>query len=85
MQNVQTGGIGGAIRDRDGNVRSFSGPMESQDASEAEVFALLINCLELARFICFHPILEGDSFLVSQWGLGRAIHLWRLANRVAEV
>ena len=35
LQNVQTGVIGGAIRDWDGNVRSFSGPMESQDAREA--------------------------------------------------
>lgn len=32
-----------------------------------------------------NPILEGDSFLAIQWGSGKAIYLWRLADWVEEV
>ena len=44
------GGIGGVIRDWNGNVvKSFHGPFDGKDVNEAEVFALLIGYRELSR------------------------------------
>ena len=59
--------------------------MDPSDANEAELFALLIGCRELRRFGCLNPILERDSFSSIQWGSGKAIHPWRLADWVEEV
>eukprot|EP00268_Persea_americana_P001198 TRINITY_DN10363_c0_g4_i2.p1 TRINITY_DN10363_c0_g4~~TRINITY_DN10363_c0_g4_i2.p1 ORF type:complete len:103 (-),score=13.50 TRINITY_DN10363_c0_g4_i2:226-534(-) len=50
VKSLDKGGIGGVIRDWSSKiVRSFSGPVESSDTNEAEVFALLIGCRELPR------------------------------------
>ena len=63
LQSIQRGGIGGVIRDWNGNVlRNFSGPVDTLDANEAEVSALLIGCHELARKAPLNPIPEGGSF-----------------------
>ena len=59
--------------------------MASSDANETEVFALLIGCWELLRMGTFNPILEGDSLFAIQWGSGKAIQPWRLADWVEEV
>ena len=40
--------------------------MDSLDADEAEVYALLIGCREFERIGGSHPIIEGDSFLAIQ-------------------
>eukprot|EP00268_Persea_americana_P065083 TRINITY_DN8639_c3_g1_i2.p1 TRINITY_DN8639_c3_g1~~TRINITY_DN8639_c3_g1_i2.p1 ORF type:complete len:108 (+),score=32.29 TRINITY_DN8639_c3_g1_i2:64-387(+) len=64
---------------------SFSGLLEALDANEAEVFAFLVGCCELARLGALHPILEGDSFSPIQWGSWRDIHPWRLVDWVEEV
>ena len=42
--------------------------MDSLNANEAEVFALLIGYRELLRFGGYNAILEGDSFSAIQWG-----------------
>ena len=59
--------------------------MDSSDANEAELFALLIGCRELRRIGGLNPIFEDDSFSSVQWGSGEAIHPWRLADWVEEV
>ena len=56
------GGIGGVIRDFNGNLVSFSGPMYCLDANEAEVYALLVGCHELRSLGDLKAIIEGDSF-----------------------
>ena len=82
LRSICRGGIGGAIRDSsNGNVvRSFSGPFDGKDANEAEVFALLIGYRELSRLDGYKAIIEGDSFPVIQWGLGKSSHPWRIAD-----
>lgn len=70
VPSIRRGGIGGAIRDWNGNViRSFSSPFESLDANEVEAFALLVGCRELGRMGGYNAILERDSFSVIQWGI----------------
>ena len=59
--------------------------MDSLDANEAEVYALLIGCHELERIGGSHPIIEGDSFSAIQWGFGKAIHPWQIVDWVEEV
>ena len=66
-------------------IRNFSGPVGSSDANEAELFALRIGCRELSRIGGLSPIIEGDSVSSIQWGFGKAIHPWRLADWVEEV
>ena len=52
VRSLRKGAIGGVIRDWNGNiVRSFSGPIDSSDANEAELFAFLIGCRELFRWV----------------------------------
>ena len=46
--------------------------MDSIDANEAELFALLIGCRELRRMGCVIVIFEGDSFSVIQWCSGKS-------------
>lgn len=70
VPSIRRGGIGGAIRDWNGNVfRSYSSPLESLDANEVEAFALLVGCHELGRMGGYNAILEHDSFSVIQWGI----------------
>lgn len=65
LQSSCRRGIGGVIRDWNGNViRSFFGPLHSLNANEAEVYALLIGYHELLRLGGYNVIIEGDSF----WG-----------------
>lgn len=42
-------------------MRSYSGPVDSLDAAEAEVFALLVGCCELRRLGRCNAIIEGYS------------------------
>ena len=86
LKSAQRGGIGGVIRDWNGTiVRNYFRPVECSDHNEARVFALLIGCHELHSMGGFNSILEGDSFSAIQWGLGKAIHPWRIADWVEEV
>ena len=67
VKSLDKGGIGGVIRDWSSKiVRSFSGPVESSDTNEAEVFALLISCRELSRLGGVNATIEGDSFSTIQ-------------------
>ena len=50
----------------DNIVKSFSGPVDSKDAYEAEVFALLVGCCEFLRRGGYTAILESVSFLKIQ-------------------
>ena len=85
MCEAQREDVGGVIGGWNGNVvRNFSGPVNSLDADEAEVFALPIGCRQLLRVGFLNPFL-GDSFLAIQWGSGKAIHPWRLGDWVEEV
>ena len=80
------GGIGGVIRNWMGDVvRSYSGPVDALDANEAEVYALLLGCRELAKLGGSYPIIEGDSFSTIQWASGKASYPWRIADWVEEV
>ncbi|XXG62250.1 hypothetical protein AAC387_Pa05g0650 [Persea americana] len=55
--------MGGVIRDWNGNiVRSFLGLIDSLDANETELFAILIGCREFLRMGGYSATLEGDSF-----------------------
>ena len=48
IKSINRGGNGGVIRQWSDNIIwSFSGPVECPNASEAEVFALLIGCCKL--------------------------------------
>lgn len=86
MQSSCRRGIGGVIRDRNGNViRSFFGPLHSLNANEAEVYALLIGYHELLRLRGYNVIIEGDSFSAIQWGSRKATASWRLVDWVEEV
>ena len=74
LRSICRGGIGGAIRDWNGNdVRRFCGPFDGSDAN-AEVFALPIGCRELSRLDGYKAIIEGDSFSTIQWGSGKSSH-----------
>ena len=53
-------------------LRNFSGSMDSLNANEAEVYALLIGCLGLLTLESINAIIEGDSYLAIQWGSGEA-------------
>lgn len=86
MQSSCRRGIGGVIRDWNGNViRSFFGPLDSLNANEAEVYALLIGYHELLRLRGYNVIIEGDSFSAIQWGSRKATASWRLVDWVKEV
>lgn len=69
------------LLDWNGNViRRFSGPLESSDANEIGVFALLVGCRELRTMGGYNFILEGNSFSAIQWGSGKSSYPWRLAD-----
>lgn len=59
--------------------------MDSLNANEVKVFALLIGCLELLRLGAYNAILQGDSLSTIQWGSGKACNPWKLADSVEEV
>ena len=46
----------------DNIVKSFSGPVDSKDAYEAEVFALLVGCYEFLRRGGYTAIVESVHF-----------------------
>lgn len=56
--------------------------LESEDANEAEVFALLIGYWELLRLDGYKALIEDDSFLANQWGSGN--FPWRIADWAEE-
>ena len=86
VRSLRKGGIGGVIRDWNGKmVRSFSGPIDSLDANETELFAILVGCRELLQMAGYGAILEGDSFSVIKWCSGSSSYPWRLADWVEEV
>lgn len=63
------GGWGVFIRDTKGQIlHQFSGSVNSEDSNTAEVYAMLMSCQELLKLGSFYAIIEGDSFLVIQWG-----------------
>ena len=66
-------------------VRSFSGSIDSSDANETELFAILIGCRELLQMVGYGAILEGDSFSAIQWCSGSSSYPWRLVDWVEEV
>lgn len=56
--SIRRAGIGVVVRDWPGKVvRSFSGPLDSLDANEVDVFALLVGCHGSCRLGCFNAIL----------------------------
>eukprot|EP00268_Persea_americana_P013257 TRINITY_DN15784_c0_g1_i2.p1 TRINITY_DN15784_c0_g1~~TRINITY_DN15784_c0_g1_i2.p1 ORF type:complete len:105 (-),score=25.66 TRINITY_DN15784_c0_g1_i2:76-390(-) len=61
------------------------GPMDSMDANEAEVYALLIGSHELEKIGGSHHIIEGDSTSAIQWASGKATYPWRIADWAEEV
>ena len=66
VQAIRRGGIGSVTRDWNGIVvRNFSGLVDSLDANESEINALLVGCHELRKLEGFKTIIEGDSFLAS--------------------
>jgi hypothetical protein len=86
VRSLRKGGIGGVIRDWNGKmVRSFYGPIDSSDANETELFALLIGCRELLQMADYGAILEGNSFSVIQWCFGNSSYPWNLADWVEEL
>ena len=71
VRSLRKGWTVGVIRDWNGNVvRSFSRPIDSSDADETELTAILIGCRELLQMDGYSAILEGDSFLVTRWCSG---------------
>ena len=66
-------------------VRSYSGPMDSLDANEAEHITLWIGCRELRTMECVNVILEGDSFSIIHWCSRKSSFPWRPAEWVKEV
>lgn len=62
FQQIQMGGIGGVFCDFNGKVKSFSGPANSSDSNDSEVYAILAGCHELQKLGCYNAIIEGDSF-----------------------
>ena len=62
LGSTSQGGIGGVIRNCNRDVvRNYSGPVDSMDANEAEVYdALLIGCRESDKIGGSHPIFEGN-------------------------
>lgn len=50
--------------------RSYLGPVNVMDASEAEIFSLLVGCKELKALIGAKAIIEGDSCFGYPMGLG---------------
>ena len=86
QKSLRRGGIGGVIRDSFGNVvRRFCGPMDTSDANEVEMYALLIGCRELLKLGGLAAIVDGDSFSAIQWGSRKTSCPWRLANWEEEV
>lgn len=70
VRSLRKGKIG-VIRDWNGNiVRSLSRPIDSSDADETKLFAILIGCRELLQMGGYSAILEGDSFSIIQWCSG---------------
>lgn len=61
-------------------VRSFSGPVDSQNANEAEVDARLIDCRELSRLGGFNEVTKGDSSWLFSGGSESLLLLgdWRI-------
>ena len=59
--------------------------MEASNANEVEVFSMLVDCRELLKLDGYFSIIEGDSFSAIQWGLGKTMYPWRLAEWVEEV
>ena len=81
VRSLWKGGICGVIRDWNGKiVRSFFGPIDSSDANEIELFAILIGCQELLHMADYSAILEGGFFLVIKWCSGSSSYPWRLVD-----
>ena len=86
VQAIGRGGIGGVIRDWNGiTIRNFSGLVDSLDANESEMKALLVGCSDLRKLESSKVIIEGDSFSTIQWSLGNCSYPWTLADMVEEV
>eukprot|EP00268_Persea_americana_P010674 TRINITY_DN14354_c2_g1_i4.p1 TRINITY_DN14354_c2_g1~~TRINITY_DN14354_c2_g1_i4.p1 ORF type:complete len:114 (-),score=18.31 TRINITY_DN14354_c2_g1_i4:700-1041(-) len=68
-------------------VRSFFGPIDSLDASETKLFAILIGCRELLQMARYGAILEGDSFSVIQWCSGSSSYFgdWQIGWRRCKI
>ena len=49
------------------------------------MLAFLIGCRELSRLDGYKALIEGDSFLAIQWGLGKCSHPSRIVDWVEEV
>ena len=82
-QSIQKGGFGGVIRDSDGSlIRSWFGPVDSSNANEVEVFALLIECCELLKLDGYNAIIEGDffSYSVGFWEGFSSVEISRLGG-----
>ena len=56
--------------------------MDSLDASEAEVIALLVGCHKLPRMEGFNAVIEHDSVSAVQRSSGKFSHPWRLVDLV---
>ena len=86
VRSLRKGWTVGVIRDWNGNVvRSFSRPIDSSDADETELTAILIGCRELLQMVGYSAILEEDSFSVIQWCSGSSSYPWRLADWVSHL
>ena len=59
--------------------------MDSLDANESEINALLVRCRELRKLEGFIVIIEGDCFSTIQWSLSSCSYPWMLADVVEEV
>lgn len=59
--------------------------MECEDANGVEVFAMRMGCREWHKLEAMSAIVEGDSFVAIQWGLGESKYPWRLVNWVEWV
>lgn len=86
MGNLGLSGVGGVIRDHDGNFRlGFSVPIGSCTNTYAEVMGFLFG-LQNARHMGFNAIeIEMDSKLIIEWILTRRCGLWYLEDFWEEI
>lgn len=66
-------------------VKTFFGPVDSLDANEVEVFALLIGCSELVGQDVLNLLLKEIFVFATQWGSSKAIYLWQITDQVEVV